>query len=115
MYQNIDDLTRVKFLGGGTFGDVFLYKQNNSNKFYAVKMIDKNRAKYSKYFKYLNSELQALSMLNHPNIVKLKKVIDSQSQIHLLIVMEYCNGDSLLKCLGNYTDKYKTSFSEEIL
>ena len=78
-------------------------------------MIDKNRAKYSKYFKYLNSELQALSMLNYPNIVKLKKVIDSQTQIHLLIVMEYCNGDSLLKCLGNYTDKYKTSFSEEIL
>ena len=115
MCQNIGDLTLVQPLGSGSFGDVFLYKQNNSNKFYAVKMIDKNRAKYSKYFKYLNSELQALSMLNYPNIVKLKKVIDSQTQIHLLIVMEYCNGDSLLKCLGNYTDKYKTPFSEEIL
>jgi len=115
VYQNIGDLTFVQPLGSGSFGDVFLYKQNNSNKFYAVKMIDKNRAKYSKYFKYLNSELQALSMLNHPNIVKLKKVIDSQSQIHLLIVMEYCNGGSLLKCLENYINKYKTPFSEEIV
>ena len=115
MYQNIDDLTRVKFLGKGTFGEVYLYKQNNTNKLYAVKVIDKNRAKYSKYFKYLNSELQALSMLNHPNIVKLKKAIDSQSQIHLLIVMEYCNGGSLLICLENYINKYKTPFSEEIV
>ena len=51
MYQNIDDLTRVKFLGGGTFGDVFLYKQNNSNKLYAVKIIDKSKVKNTSYFK----------------------------------------------------------------
>ena len=115
MYQNIDDLTRVKFLGGGTFGDVFLYKQNNSNKLYAVKIIDKSRVKNTSYFKYLNSELKILSMLNHPNIVNLKKVIDNKSQIHLLIVMEYCNGDNLSECLKNYKLKYCKPFSEEIV
>ena len=115
MYQNIDDLTRVKFLGRGTFGDVFLYKQNNSNKLYAVKIIDKSRVKNTSYFKYLNSELKILSMLNHPNIVNLKKVIDNKSQIHLLIVMEYCNGDNLSECLKNYKLKYCKPFSEEIV
>ena len=115
MYQNIDDLTRVKFLGGGTFGDVFLYKQNNSNKLYAVKIIDKSKVKNTSYFKYLNSELKILSMLNHPNIVNLKKVIDNKSQIHLLIVMEYCNGDNLSECLKNYKLKYCKPFSEEIV
>ena len=115
MYQNIDDLTRVKFLGSGTFGDVFLYKQNNSNKLYAVKIIDKSRVKNTSYFKYLNSELKILSMLNHPNIVNLKKVINNKSQIHLLIVMEYCNGDNLSECLKNYKLKYCKPFSEEIV
>ena len=39
-------------------------------------MIDKSRAKHSKSYKYLVSELQILKKLNHPNIAQLIKVID---------------------------------------
>ena len=63
LYQTIGELTCVKFLGSGYYGDVFLYQQNKINNIYAVKMIDKSRAKRSKSYKYLVSELQILKNL----------------------------------------------------
>jgi len=115
LYQTLGDLTCVKFLGSGSYGEVFLYQQNKTNNIYAVKMIDKSRAKNSKNYKYLVSELQILRKLNHPNIAKLIKVIDNETQIHLLIVMEYCNGGSLLECLEKFKLKYNMPFTEEIV
>ena len=115
LYQTLGDLTCVKFLGSGCFGEVFLYQQNKTNNIYAVKMIDKSRAKHSKNYKYLVSELQILKKLNHPNIAKLIKVIDNETQIHLLLVMEYCNGGSLLECLEKFKLKYNMPFTEEIV
>ena len=115
LYQTLGDLTCVKFLGSGCFGEVFLYQQNKTNNIYAVKMIDKSRAKHSKSYKYLVSELQILKKLNHPNIAQLIKVIDNETQAHLLLVMEYCNGGSLSECLKKYEEKYNMPFTEEIV
>ena len=115
MYQNIGDLTCIKKLGEGSFGKVGLYKQNNSNNVFAVKIINKLKAKYSNNFKYLNSELNTLRMLNHNNIAKLIKVIDNESQKDLILVMEYCHGYSLFDCLKYYKEKYKRPFIEEIV
>ena len=115
LYQTIGELTCVKFLGSGYYGDVFLYQQNKTNNIYAVKMIDKSRAKHSKSYKYLVSELQILKKLNHPNIAQLIKIIDNETQAHLLLVMEYCNGGSLSECLKKYEEKYNMPFTEEIV
>ena len=41
MYQNIGDLICIKKLGEGSFGKVGLYKHNNSNNVFAVKIINK--------------------------------------------------------------------------
>ena len=115
LYQRIGDLTCKKHLGKGEFGEVCLYKQDNTNNLFAVKIINKLKAKLSDNYKYLKAELEALRRLNHPNIAKLIKVIDNESQIHLLIIMEYCNGGSLSECLNKYIEKYQRPFTEEIV
>ena len=112
LYPTIGDLTCVKFLGSGCFGEVFLYKQNKTNKFYAVKMTDKSAAKNSEIYKYLASESQILKKLNHPNIVKLIKEIN---KIHLLLIMEYCNGGTLSECLKKFELIKGKPFTEEIV
>ena len=112
LYPSIGDLTCIKFLGYDSFGELFLYKQNNSNIIYAVKIRNKSSPEISKYSK---SEIKILKKLNHPNIVKLIKVIDNESLKDILLVMEYCNGGSLLECLENFKEKYNIPFTEEIV
>ena len=64
-----------------------------------------------RYFEY---EVKILSILNHPNIVKLEEVKKSQNNYY--IVMEYVNGGELSKYLKKYKEKYQTkAFPEEIV
>ena len=115
LYPTIGDLTCVKSLGKLTAGDIILYKQNKTDKFYAVKMIDKSITRQSNLFKYLVSELQLLKKLNHPNIAKLIKLIDNETQTHLLLVMEYCNDGTLSECLEKFKKFKGKPFTEEIV
>ena len=109
----IDDLTLTKLLGKGSYGEVYLSKKKNSNKLFATKRINKAVAdnKMRRYFEY---EVKILSILNHPNIVKLEEVKKSQNNYY--IVMEYVNGGELSKYLKKYKEKYQTkAFPEEIV
>ena len=117
IFATIDDLTFVQDLGLGSFGNVFLYKRINTNELFAVKIIDKMRVKGTKYFKYLDSEVKALSKFDDPHIIKFKKIKypDSEYSNYILIIMEYCNGYSLSECLRDYKEKYGKPFSEEIV
>ena len=115
LFPTIGDLTYEQELGSGSCGDVFLYKQSISNQLYAVKIIDKMRVKNTKFFKYLNSEVEVLKKLNHPNIAKFEKIIESKSSNYILLIMEYCNGGSLSECLYEYKDNNKSPFSEQIV
>ena len=117
LFSTIDDLTFVKYLGLGSFGNVFLYKRINTNELFAVKIIDKMRVKGTKYFKYLDSEVKALSKFDDPHIIKFKKIKypDSEYSNYILIIMEYCNGYSLSECLRDYKERYGKPFSEEIV
>ena len=109
----IDDLTLIKLLGKGSYGEVYLSKKKNSNKLFATKKINKVMAdtKMRRYFSY---EIKILSILKHPNIVKLEEVKKSQNNYY--IVMEYVNGGELSKYLKKYKEKYQTkAFPEEIV
>ena len=112
MKKQIDDLTLVKLIGKGSFGEVYLTQKYNSTKLYATKKVDKNIAdsKMKKYFKY---EINILRMLNHPNIVKLEEVKVTQHNYY--IVMEYINGGQLSYVLKQYKLRYQKAFSEEIV
>ena len=112
MNQQIDDLTLIKFLGKGSYGEVYLSKKKNSNKLFATKKINKAIAdsKMRRYFQY---EKKILSILKHPNIVQLDEVKESKNNYY--IVMEYVNGGELSKYLKKYKEKYQKAFSEEIV
>ena len=114
MYSQIGDLILIDFLGKGSFGNVSLYKKVNTNKLFAVKVIDKLKAEYKGISQYLKSEINILRILDHPNIIKFEKIIENQN--NLIIIMEYCNGGSLSECLNKYKDKNHTKgFPEEII
>ena len=113
MSEQIENLIRIKLLGEGAFGEVSLYKHKYTSELYAGKLINKLELKKG-VLKYLQSEIDILKKLNHPNVIKVKDVIDKKDK--LLIFMEYCNGESLSKCLYKYKDKNNSEgFPEEII
>ena len=110
----IDDLTLIKPLGKGAFGEVYLTsKQGTSTKYATKKLVKAKYMNNPKAKKYLDNEIAILKDINHPNIVKLIEIKDTNKYCY--IVTEYCNGGSLSNCLENYQEENNKAFPEEIV
>ena len=100
-----DKYTYLEKIGEGAFAKVFKAQDNLTGTFYAIKEIDtKNFDK--KQFELLDTEIKLLSNINHKNIVKFYDCIKPSENI-VAIILEYCNGGSLHKCLYDYKKNNK--------
>ena len=110
MYQQIEDITLLRSLGKGSYGEVYLSQKQNA--LFATKKVKRKKTddEMTKYFK---NEINILRILNHPNIVKLEEIKMDENNYY--IVMEYINGGELSDYLKKYIDKYGNPFSEEIV
>ena len=111
--NQIDDITLIKSLGSGSFGEVFLSTKKGKKEFFATKKIDRKTADQPSFKKYFENEIVILRSLNHPNIVRLEDL--KKTTNYYYIVMEYINGGSLTDCLNKYKLKYGRAFPEDIL
>ncbi|CAH8497932.1 unnamed protein product [Schistosoma rodhaini] len=88
---NVGKYKLIRTLGRGNFAKVKLAQHVSTGREVAVKVIDKtqlNQASLKKLFR----EVNIMKMLNHPNIVRLYEVIESER--HVYLVMEYAeNGE----------------------
>ena len=106
--------TKIKLIGKGAFGEVYLTSKEGSSIQYATKTIKKRiYAKNKKAKNYLENELALLKEINHPNIVKLIEIQETSDYYH--IITEYCNGGDLSSSLEKYQKKNNKAFSEEIV
>ena len=111
--MQIEDLTLLKCLGKGSFGEVFLSTKKGKKELFATKKIDRVKADQPSIKKYFENEIKILNSLQHPNIVKLEDL--KMTKDYYYIVMEYINGGSLTDCLKTYKNKYNKSFPEQIV
>ena len=109
----VGDLTLLKCLGKGAFGEVYLTSKQGTNQKYATKKIDKKFTQNPRAKRYLDNEISILQEIEHPNIIKLIEVHETTQYIYL--VMELCNGGGLSDCLEDHMKKNKKPFSEEIV
>ena len=94
----------ISMLGNGTFGKVRLYRDKNYKELlFAIKTLKKEGIS-SYQFGLLKREVDILSSMDHPNIVKYFGIFEDDYFIH--IVMEYLKGHDLSKiiALKNYND-----------
>ena len=111
--KKIDELTLLKFLGKGSYGEVYLTKKDGKSEIFATKKIERKLADQPKVHKYLDQEIKILRELKHRNIIRLEDVKVTQNNYY--IVMEYCNGGSLSDCLNKYISRYGRAFPQEIV
>ena len=95
-------------LGTGYFGSVKLViPKIDSNKKYACKSIDKTKLPLKK-INNLIREIETLSMVDHPNIIKYYETYNDSQYFH--IIMEYCTGGELFERIVQ-----KKRFNENIV
>ena len=109
----IDQYSLNRFLGKGTFGEVYLTQKDGSMNYYATKRMEKKMVDDPRYKKYFKNEISILQRLFHENIIRLEDLKVTLN--HYYIIMEYCNGGELSKVLEKYQLKYGKPFNEEIV
>ena len=111
----IGDITLLKKLGDGSFGDVYLATKAGIQGYIAAKLISKEFIKDNGEIaeKCLKGEISILKELNHPNIYKIIQATENSK--YYIILTEYINGGSLDDCLEKYKKYFHKPFPEEII
>ena len=93
---NKGDITQfyqvIKKIGEGSYGKIYKVKNKQSGDIRAMKQITKSKIKDISKFQ---TEIKILSMVDHPNIVRLFEVIEDDKYFNLL--QELCTGGELYK------------------
>ena len=111
IYITQDSLTDyyevTRFIGAGGYGKVYEVKSLKTQEFFACKKLSKiNIIDLSRF----REEINIMSTVDHPNIVKLYEIYESQRSFYL--IMELCKGGELLKKI-NKRIKYNNIYTEK--
>jgi len=83
----------IKEIGEGAFGSVYLVQKENTNKLYALKILNKDFLYKNERVEEPIIERNILTLCNHPSIVKL--ISTFQSKHKLYFVLEYIQNNDL--------------------
>ncbi|KAI9724191.1 MAG: serine/threonine protein kinase, AGC [Chrysothrix sp. TS-e1954] len=86
---------KVKLIGKGDVGKVYLVKEYKSQRLYAMKVLSKKEMVKRNKIKRALAEQEILATSNHPFIVTLYHSF--QSSDHLYLCMEYCSGGEFFR------------------
>ncbi|XP_073313352.1 CBL-interacting serine/threonine-protein kinase 1-like [Primulina huaijiensis] len=80
-------------LGEGNFAKVKFARHVDSDRPFAIKILEKNTILDLKLTHQIKREIGTLKLLKHPNVVRLYEVLASKTKIYM--VLEYVNGGEL--------------------
>ena len=113
---SLDDFKTLKTLGKGSFGKVYLVKNINTDKIYAMKVLDKQFVIQKKQISHTKTERIALEKLKHPFIVKLRYAF--QDIKNLYFITEFLQGGELffhLRKNSGYKEKAVKFYMSQVL
>ncbi|CAL8578600.1 serine/threonine protein kinase, AGC [Xanthoria parietina] len=88
---------KIKLIGKGDVGKVYLVREKKSARFFAMKVLSKKEMIKRNKIKRALAEQEILATSNHPFIVTLYHSF--QSEDHLYLCMEYCSGGEFFRAL----------------
>jgi protein-serine/threonine kinase len=88
---------KIKLIGKGDVGKVYLVREKKSSRLYAMKVLSKKEMIKRNKIKRALAEQEILATSNHPFIVTLYHSF--QSEEHLYLCMEYCSGGEFFRAL----------------
>nr|XP_047123919.1 cAMP-dependent protein kinase catalytic subunit alpha isoform X2 [Hydra vulgaris] len=101
----LDEFERIKTLGTGSFGRVMLVKQRENGKYYAMKILDKQKVVKLKQVEHTLNEKRILQAIEFPFLVKLEWHFKDNSNLYM--VLEFVPGGEMfshLRRIGRFRD-----------
>ena len=112
---NIDDIyEKLKLLGEGSYGKVWLVKHKMLQKLFALKIIKRKNDIY--FNNKVQKEIQILKKLDHPFILKIIEFHSTSSEYH--IITDYCQNGELyteINNKGKFTEREASFIIYQIL
>eukprot|EP00759_Apiculatamorpha_spiralis_P008611 PhF_6_TR15543/c2_g1_i1/m.24164 len=96
--KTVNEYEYLQHIGDGAFAKVKLVMHTETNQPYAIKIMNKD--KLTKKFRgrgltelqYAMREIEIMTRINHPNLVRLHEVLNSPESKKLYLVLEYMSG-----------------------
>ncbi|ODQ79709.1 hypothetical protein BABINDRAFT_161422 [Babjeviella inositovora NRRL Y-12698] len=98
-----DSFEKIRLLGRGDVGKVYLVKEKTTNRLYAMKVLNKKEMIARNKIKRALAEQEILATSSHPFIVTLYHSFQSEECLYLCI--EYCMGGEFFRALQTRTSK----------
>jgi hypothetical protein len=93
------DFEKIRMIGKGDVGRVFLVKKRDSEQLFAMKILAKAEMIRRNKLHRVLAEQEILATVNHPFIVRMH--YSFQSENHLYFLTEYCAGGEFFRMLRN--------------
>lgn len=94
MSKIIENYLLQKVIGSGQYGKVYKAMNMKTNQVFAVKSIKLDKFRIvPKLHEFTINEVQTLSRINNPNIVKFVEMLRTSNNVYL--IYEYCNNGTL--------------------
>jgi serum/glucocorticoid-regulated kinase 2 len=112
----LEDFEMLRVLGKGSFGKVLLVRKKETNKKYALKILQKSELYKRNQIDHTNTEKSILSTLTHPFIVKLYASFQTEQKLYMCL--EYVEGAELflhLRRAGTFTEPVARFYICEVI
>jgi len=99
-----DELQKLRILGVGTFGKVWLVNHKKTKKSYALKMLSKREIIGHHQVEGVMREKNIMASIDHPFVVDLRCTF--QDDQHLYLLIQICQGGELFTVIHTDTSDY---------
>jgi len=104
--KRLKDFEKIKLLGRGSVGHVYLVRLKGTDQLYAMKVLEKEEMIKKNKVKRVLTEREVLATADHPFIVTL--YYSFQSKDKLVFIMQYCAGGEFYRLIQRQPNKCLT-------
>ncbi|XP_071954339.1 cAMP-dependent protein kinase catalytic subunit beta isoform X2 [Antedon mediterranea] len=112
----LEEFERLKTLGTGSFGRVMLVQHKATQRYYAMKILDKNKVVKLKQVEHTLNEKKILQAISFPFLVTLEFHFKDNSNLYM--VLDYIRGGEMfshLRRIGRFSEPHSRFYAAQIV